>query len=322
MKNQDDFKYNFEFLPEPIPITEQKWPEGTKPLVHTHTLTYNHEQYIADTIEGILMQKTTFPVVILIHEDCSTDNTASIVRKYQEKYPQLIKAYFQEENIYNLDWNTKQEKRKAYNSWKVGKYQATCEGDDYWIDPLKLQKQVEFMENNPDYSLCFHDMFHFWEGKTNPPSYINGFMEKTSFNTEEIILKKFTVGTASMLFRNKYMIDNTRIEKIHSFDALMQTYLLAYYGKVKFLPDLMAVYRKNEKGVSYGQSADYVKKLMDENLKGFNEATNFELSNVIELKKEMVKKTWIERKLKQKTGFFYYIIRPNKVRNFIKRKLK
>jgi len=150
-------KYNYTPLPEPIPITEQQWPEGTLPLVHTRTMTYMHENFIRECIEGILMQKTTFPVQVLIHDDASTDKTAEIVREYEAKHPQLIRAYYQKENTYSKsDKDEKRLLRKTFISWRIGKYEALCEGDDYWTDPLKLQKQAGFMENNPEYSLCYH----------------------------------------------------------------------------------------------------------------------------------------------------------------------
>ena len=144
----------FEFLDEPIPITSQQWREGTIPLVTISCITYNHENYIRDAIEGFLMQKTTFPVEILIHDDASTDKTAEIVREYEKKYPQLIKPIYQTENQYS--------KRISISSTYQyprarGKYIAVCEGDDYWTDPLKLQKQVDFLEANPEYGMVYCD---------------------------------------------------------------------------------------------------------------------------------------------------------------------
>jgi len=149
-----DENYKYTPLIEPIPIIEQVWPEGTIPLVHTRTMTYNHENFIRDCIEGILMQKTTFPVQVLIHDDASTDKTAEIIKEYESKYPHLIKAFYQEENSYSMP--DKHKRREVFMTWRIGKYEAICEGDDYWTDPLKLQKQVDFMEENPDCSLCFH----------------------------------------------------------------------------------------------------------------------------------------------------------------------
>lgn len=154
MSKEENNKYIYTPLPEPIPITEQEWPDDVLPLVHTRTMAFNHENFIRECIEGLLMQKTTFPVQILIHDDASTDNTAAIIKEYEEKYPRLIKAYYQEENSYSKSRQNKKRLRKTYFSWTVGKYEAMCEGDDYWIDPLKLQKQVRFLEENPEYVLA------------------------------------------------------------------------------------------------------------------------------------------------------------------------
>ena len=134
---------NIEFLKEPSPITEQIWPEGTTPMVSISCLTYNHENYIRDAIEGFLMQKTTFPVRIVIFEDCSTDNTASIIKEYEDKYPNLFSTFYQPVNTWGKE--IRQEALKPFRkSLYSAKYIALCEGDDYWTDPLKLQKQVIF----------------------------------------------------------------------------------------------------------------------------------------------------------------------------------
>jgi len=96
----DNNDLNFEYLPEPIPITEQQWPEGTIPLVTTKTMAFMQENYIRECIEGILMQKTTFPVQVLIHDDASTDRTADIIASYERIYPRLVHAIYQKENTH------------------------------------------------------------------------------------------------------------------------------------------------------------------------------------------------------------------------------
>ncbi|MHA7865673.1 glycosyltransferase [Flagellimonas marinaquae] len=154
-------------LSVPIAIKEQSWPEGTRPVVCTTTYAFNHQAYIRECIESILMQKTTFPVHICIHDDASTDRTAEIIREYQTAYPNIIRAYFQEVNTF---WHPDKIKlQSAYRSWmESGKYIAMCEGDDYWLDPLKLQKQVQLLEQNPDIFLCAHDVEIAYEGVPAP----------------------------------------------------------------------------------------------------------------------------------------------------------
>ena len=121
-------------------------------LVSVCCATFNQEDYIAKAIEGFLMQKTNFDFEIIIHDDASTDGTSDIIREYARKYPNIIKPIIQTENQYSKC------KRVSYLAWShaKGEYVALCEGDDYWTDPLKLQKQVDFMEANPECSMCFH----------------------------------------------------------------------------------------------------------------------------------------------------------------------
>src|SRR5574344_2319007 len=117
------------------------------PLLSIVTITYNHEPFIAKTIEGVLMQQVKFPIELIIAEDCSTDGTRAICQQYAEQYPDLIRLITSESNVGAIA-----NERRAMLAAR-GKYIAFCEGDDYWTDPLKLQKQVDFLESHPDYSV-------------------------------------------------------------------------------------------------------------------------------------------------------------------------
>lgn len=123
------------------------------PCVSVCMITYNHERYIAQAIDGVLMQETDFPIELLIHDDASTDRTAEIVREYEKKHPSIIKAIYQTENQYS----------KGNPPWVInlkraqGEFIAYCEGDDYWTDPRKLQKQVDYLNANPDCGLVASD---------------------------------------------------------------------------------------------------------------------------------------------------------------------
>jgi Glycosyltransferases involved in cell wall biogenesis len=121
-------------------------------LVSVSCITFNHEKYIAEALESFIMQKTRFNYEILIHDDASTDRTADIIREYEKKYPDLIKPIYQKENQYSKDVDV-----DDLNTERAeGKYIALCEGDDYWTDPLKLQRQVDYLESHPDCTLCVH----------------------------------------------------------------------------------------------------------------------------------------------------------------------
>ena len=125
------------------------------PLVSILCDTFNHEKYISQALDGFIMQQTSFPFEIIVHDDASTDNTAQIIREYELKYPDLFVPIYQTENQFS---------KPEVNIWTDitfpkarGKYIALCEGDDYWTDPLKLQKQVDFLEENPEYGMVHTD---------------------------------------------------------------------------------------------------------------------------------------------------------------------
>jgi len=132
------------------------WGDNTvDPLVTIICTTFNHEGFISEALEGFLIQKTTFPFEIIVHDDASTDNTQNIIKDFVEKYPLIVKPILQKKNQYS---------NKDVNIWSdftfpkaLGKYIALCEGDDYWIDELKLQKQVDFLENNKEYVITWTD---------------------------------------------------------------------------------------------------------------------------------------------------------------------
>ena len=124
-------------------------------LVSISCITYNHAGFLKRCFDGFLSQKTTFGFEVLVHDDCSTDGTVEIIKEYSTKHPGIFRPLFEKENQYSLGkpigtavWNLPRAK---------GKYIAICEGDDYWTDPLKLQKQVEFLEKNTNIGLCFTD---------------------------------------------------------------------------------------------------------------------------------------------------------------------
>lgn len=246
-----DENYKYTPLIEPIPIKEQVWPEGTIPLVHTRTMTFNHENFIRACIEGILMQKTTFPVQVLIHDDASTDKTAEIVEEYESKYPHLIKAFYQEENSYSKP--DKHKRREVFMNWRIGKYETTCEGDDYWTDPLKLQKQVDFLESNPEYGLI-HTNFSTSDGKRvsidNYPKsdlYLSGFLSGN-----------FSIGTLTVLYRRDLYDSLPKFyqEKKFKMGDLPLWIEFASISKIKYISDITAMYRVLENSASHSPNIE------------------------------------------------------------------
>lgn len=137
----------------------QRWPQGGSPVVSIVCTTYNHERYVDDTIRGFLSQDCPFPFEILIHDDASTDGTQQVIRQWQARYPTLIKAVLQTENQLSKGVRP----FELLLAQAAGQFVATCEGDDFWIDPNKLQRQVGFLQQNPEFSCSAHNYYHFIE---------------------------------------------------------------------------------------------------------------------------------------------------------------
>lgn len=215
-------------------------------MVSVFCETFNHEPFIRQCLDGMLMQKTDFAFEVLIHDDASTDHTQMIIKEYAEKYPDIIKPILQHENQYSKGvgiWQTFQMPRAR------GKYIALCEGDDYWTDPLKLQKQVDFLETHEDYSMCFHAAEV--RNEMDYPVWLQcGFIENKEYSATELF-EKWIVPTASILYRKeiiKYPIKNEN--NILNGDIFIVE-KCAHCGKVWGMGDKMSVYRIHLSGITY-----------------------------------------------------------------------
>lgn len=139
-------------LPDEAEVTRQ-WPSGETPLLSVNCCAFNHQRFIGQALHGMLIQRTTFRFEVLVHDDCSTDQTPEVIRMFAERYPTIIKPIYQEKNQYSRGFRPARINRERAR----GRYVAMCEGDDYWLDPHKLQRQVEFLEGHPEYVICGHD---------------------------------------------------------------------------------------------------------------------------------------------------------------------
>ncbi|TDN89146.1 glycosyl transferase family 2 [Salegentibacter sp. 24] len=221
-----------------------------KPLVSVSIVTYQHVNYIKECLDGILMQKTNFPFEILLGDDESTDGTREICLEYARKYPEKIRFFLHHrENNIKINGAPTGRFNFIYNLFTArGKYIALCEGDDYWTDPLKLQKQVDFLEENEGYEGCFHSTYIKDE--------INKIEEKLwrdytkcVFTIEDTLSKLSLFHTSSFLFKRENLLIPKWFTSIVSGDMALFA-LIASNGLLYFINEPMSVYRKNEGGVT------------------------------------------------------------------------
>ena len=221
-------------------------------MVSISCLTFNHEKYVRKTLDGFLMQKTNFKFEVLVHDDASTDNTAAIIKEYEEKYPDIIKPIYQSENQYSkrvkISWTYQYPRVK-------GKYIAYCEGDDYWTDEYKLQKQFDIMEKNEDCSICCHKVECINEKeeitKEHYPNIpIEKFLDRRKFI--EVILSSYQFQTSSYFVRanvlkqyNGVMPEFLKKLKVGDVGLLL---LCSLSGSLCYIDEKMSVYRRNVPG--------------------------------------------------------------------------
>lgn len=245
---------------------------------------FNHGKYIRDALEGFVNQKTNFKFEVLIHDDASTDDTADIIREYEEKYPNIIKPIYQTENQYTRGGRI----TIRFQVPRIkGKYVAFCEGDDYWTDPLKLQKQYDFLENNPDYSMCVCSCI--WlDMRNGKQSTRCQTTVDSDISLEEIVLERKGRPFQTATFFLRSDLYKKRPEWTMKFgvgDTPLAMYL-ALCGKIRILADVMAVYRNHANGSwtsRIDEDAQYKIKVfskMIEGMNAFNEATNYKYQTI------------------------------------------
>ena len=228
--------------------------ENKNMMVSICCITYNHEKYIAQAIDSFLMQKTNFPFEVLIHDDASTDGTADIIREYEAKYPNTIKPIYQTENQYSKGIKIS----TTYNFPRAkGKYIAMCEGDDYWTDPNKLQKQVDVLEKNENCIACHHwheYLFEYADGSSEikpAPKKGDGYYPQKISPVKEIFDNNLRIKTRTVIYRNifkSYHLPHW-FNKV-AFGDVPLSMLMGQHGDFYFIDEVMAVYRQTDSGVS------------------------------------------------------------------------
>ena len=226
-----------------------------KPLVVCQCATYNHEPYIRECLEGFVMQKTDFPFIAVVIDDCSTDATADIVREYEQKYPDIIKAVYLKENYYSQG----KKKDSIWHSFnKDAKYIAICEGDDYWTDPLKLQKQVDFLEEHEDFVLCatrfkrYYQDTGVWKDDFAKEAF-GDITDGIAFDNR-MNFKFWFTQTLTALFR-KTAFDTEVLKQYHRMFDVHIFYHILKKGKGYCFNSIDAVYRKHGGGIFSGLDA-------------------------------------------------------------------
>jgi glycosyltransferase involved in cell wall biosynthesis len=257
--------------------------KDTLPTVSVIMITYGHENFIEQAIKGVLEQTCSFEIELIIANDNSPDQTDLVIDKILKHTPNsnIIKYIKNEINLGAMP-NFVNAFRSA-----TGKYVALCEGDDYWIDKNKLQKQIDFLEEDNSYSMTCHNAMVIYEGIEKEPTMFASIQESYEVSLKAI-LNKWIIPTASMVFRKEYVtpLPNWVVE-IYSGDFTLAL-LLRHSGKIWFFKDVMSVYRVNYSGSSataiYSEKMEFVSEQQKKLLNHFNETTDYKYSKEIHSK--------------------------------------
>ena len=215
-------------------------------MVTVRCIAYNQERYIRQCLESLVTQVTDFRYVAVVHDDASTDHTADIIREYEERYPHIIKAVYERENLYQRHDGSLMRRLDAYTQ---GRYVAICEGDDFWTDPLKLQKQYDYMETHPQCSLCFHAherLLPSGKREVQRPR-----RPKPVYTAEDVLLAGGRLmATDSMFYRWEHLAREGRPDFWNHCDVgdLPSMLFAASKGTLDYIDEVMSVYRKGATG--------------------------------------------------------------------------
>ena len=235
--------------------------EKTTCKVSVLCATFNHEEYLRQTLDGFLSQKTDFPYEVLVNDDASTDGTAAILREYAEKYPEVIRPFYQEENLYSRRINLYD---VVFFPAARGEYIAVCEGDDYWNDPEKLQLQVDWLDTHPEYSACVHNSIGRFADQPDRVLFAQDGDRDIPF--EQVVQgMSHAYHTSSILARREFILDPPDYRNVAYEQGYFTDYAvgvrLGLAGKVRFIDRYMSVYRigSNPSAWSRGVGQEYKK---------------------------------------------------------------
>lgn len=216
------------------------------PKVSVVAITYDHEEFIADALDGFVAQQTDFPVEVIVSDDCSRDGTAGIVRDYASRHPDLFVPILRSENV-GIHANLVGALQVAR-----GEYVALCEGDDYWTDPAKLQRQADLLDSRREVSLCAHPVTKTWQSGEEPDTVWPAAHERTDLSFHALVRENF-IPTNSVMARR--LPDYSVIPRILPLDWYLHM-RHARGAEVAMLDEVMGVYRRHAGGVWYGSYSD------------------------------------------------------------------
>ena len=209
--------------------------EDSKILLSVCMVSYNQEQYVCDALDSILMQKTDFAYEVIVSDDCSKDRTVEILNDYAVKYPN-VRVITGEKNL-----GYPNNQRRSLEA-ATGKYIALCDSDDYWTDPYKLQKQVDYLEAHPECAICFHNVMHIYDGTTAHRSLLVPLDFPSELTIEDVITRRWFLATNSEVFRREYVSFPDWYDSVLHIDYVLNL-IISQHGTLHYIPDVMSVYR-------------------------------------------------------------------------------
>lgn len=273
---------------------------NNKILLSIRCFVYNHEPYLRQCLEGFVMQKTSFAFEAIVHDDASTDNSAAIIREYAEKYPDIIKPIYETENQYSKhDGSLRRIMDSAISP--SSKYLALCEGDDYWTDPLKLQKQVDALDNHPGCTICFGNVrvvspegeYQNWNIPVNP-SIKSGIIKLGDYTKEQFSKRRWAFHTSSYIYKKCMVNGFNEIMRKEFKDFPYGDMPLVLYCLMKgngyYISDEMSCYRWHVPGSWTKKNVDDKNKLIKtaekliKSLESFDKLTCYQYHKDVKLK--------------------------------------
>jgi glycosyltransferase involved in cell wall biosynthesis len=224
--------------------------------VSVSMITYNHESFIAQAIEGVLMQETNFPFELVIGEDCSTDGTRAIALDYQERYPDKIRLLLPDNNL-GMHENYRQVLKNCR-----GQYVALLDGDDYWNSPHKLQKQVDLLDAHPEHAICFHNVTEIYEDGSQQPHNHRPPDQKEVTTLDDLLLTNY-LPYCAVMFRRGLFDDLPAWYFTTKIDDWSLHVLNAQHGSIGYINEVMGVYRHHVGGVWYNHHRSHILRLQE-----------------------------------------------------------